>query len=34
VGGLGIHLLRNLADRISYERLDGTNRILLEKKLE
>jgi serine/threonine-protein kinase RsbW len=34
VGGLGIHLLRNLADRISYERLDGTNRMILEKKLE
>ena len=33
-GGLGIHLLRNLADRFSYERLDGTNRITLEKKLQ
>lgn len=33
-GGLGIHLLRNLADRIHYERVDGTNRITLEKKLE
>ncbi len=32
-GGLGIHLLRNLADGIRYERLDGTNRIVLEKKL-
>lgn len=34
VGGLGIHLLRNLADRIHYERVDGTNRMILEKKLE
>ena len=34
VGGLGIHLLRNLADRIQYQRLDGTNRIILEKRLE
>lgn len=34
IGGLGIHLLRNLADHMGYERLDGTNRITLEKKLE
>ena len=32
-GGLGIHLLRNLADRIAYERRDGTNKITLVKKL-
>jgi serine/threonine-protein kinase RsbW len=32
-GGLGIHLLRNLADRIGYERRDGTNRITFQKKL-
>lgn len=32
-GGLGIHLLRNLADRIAYERRDRTNEITLVKKL-
>lgn len=32
-GGLGIHLLRNLADRVLYERRDGTNEITLVKKL-
>jgi serine/threonine-protein kinase RsbW len=32
-GGLGIHLLRNLADRVSYERRDGTNEMTLVKKL-
>jgi anti-sigma regulatory factor (Ser/Thr protein kinase) len=32
-GGLGIYLLRKLADRISYERRDGTNRLTLTKRL-
>ncbi len=32
-GGLGIHLLRNLADHISYERREGTNQLTLVKKL-
>ncbi len=27
IGGLGIHLLRQLADHMAYERLDGTNRL-------
>ena len=31
-GGLGIHLLRNLADRVTYDRRDGTNRLTLIKK--
>ena len=31
-GGLGIYLLRNLADRITYDRRDGTNQITLIKK--
>jgi serine/threonine-protein kinase RsbW len=31
-GGLGIHLLRNLADRVTYDRQDGTNRLTLIKK--
>ncbi|HEY3706740.1 MAG TPA: ATP-binding protein [Terracidiphilus sp.] len=33
IGGLGIHLLRNLADAISYERRDGLNRLTLTKAL-
>jgi len=33
IGGLGIHLLRQLADNIAYERRDGTNRITLTKRL-
>ena len=32
-GGLGIHLLRNLADRVLYERRNGTNEITLVKNL-
>ena len=32
-GGLGIHLLRNLADHISYERRDGHNKITLVKTM-
>jgi anti-sigma regulatory factor (Ser/Thr protein kinase) len=34
VGGLGIHLLRSLADHMAYERSDGTNRVTLVKKLQ
>lgn len=30
-GGLGIHLLRNLADRVAYNRVDGTNMLTLVK---
>jgi len=33
IGGLGIHLLRELADEVKYERRDGTNRFLLTKRL-
>jgi anti-sigma regulatory factor (Ser/Thr protein kinase) len=33
IGGLGIHLLRELADEVSYERRQGTNRLKLRKKL-
>lgn len=29
IGGLGIHLLRNLARRIEYERVEGKNRVTL-----
>jgi serine/threonine-protein kinase RsbW len=33
VGGLGIHLLRELADEVSYERRDGANRLTLTKRM-
>jgi anti-sigma regulatory factor (Ser/Thr protein kinase) len=33
IGGLGIHLLRNLADEMTYERRDGVNRLTLTKQL-
>lgn len=33
VGGLGIFLLRNLADTMTYERRDGANRLTLTKRL-
>lgn len=33
IGGLGIHMLRELADDIRYERRDGTNRVTLTKRV-
>jgi serine/threonine-protein kinase RsbW len=33
IGGLGIHLLRELADEARYERRDGTNRLTLTKRM-
>jgi serine/threonine-protein kinase RsbW len=33
IGGLGIHLLRELADDVTYERRDGTNRLTLTKRM-
>lgn len=33
VGGLGLHLLRTMSDRIHYERRGGRNRVTLEKAL-
>ncbi|HEV2302182.1 MAG TPA: ATP-binding protein [Stellaceae bacterium] len=33
-GGLGIHLIRGVMDRVEYRREDGLNRLLLEKRLE
>ena len=31
IGGLGIHLVRQIMDRISYERTDGSNILTLQK---
>ncbi len=33
-GGLGLHLVRQMADRIQWERLDGANRVTVVKRLE
>ena len=33
VGGLGLHLVKSQADRISYEYISGTNRLTLEYDL-
>ncbi len=34
VGGLGIHLIRNIMDSINYERVDGVNILTLRKKIK
>jgi anti-sigma regulatory factor (Ser/Thr protein kinase) len=33
IGGLGIHLLRKIADDLHYSRTDGKNRLTLRKSL-
>ena len=33
IGGLGLHLLRELADAVSYERREGTNVLRLTKRM-
>jgi serine/threonine-protein kinase RsbW len=33
-GGLGLHLLRTMADRVSYERRDGRNVLTVEKAVD
>jgi anti-sigma regulatory factor (Ser/Thr protein kinase) len=33
IGGLGIHLVRTIMDRVAYERVGGVNRLLLEKDI-
>jgi anti-sigma regulatory factor (Ser/Thr protein kinase) len=32
IGGLGLHMLREMADEIVYKRRDGTNRVTLTKR--
>jgi anti-sigma regulatory factor (Ser/Thr protein kinase) len=34
VGGLGIHLLRQVMDRVNYSRVEGKNRLVLAKRLQ
>lgn len=34
VGGLGIHFMRNLMNDVTYSRVAGRNRLILEKSLE
>lgn len=34
IGGLGIHLIREIMDSINYERIDGKNVLTLQKKLQ
>jgi serine/threonine-protein kinase RsbW len=34
VGGLGIHLVRTLMDRVAYERVGDKNHLILEKDIE
>ena len=34
IGGLGVHLVMNVMDRVSYERRGANNVVLLEKQLE
>lgn len=34
IGGLGIHLVRTIMDRVAYERVDGMNRLILEKDID
>lgn len=33
VGGLGIHLIRNMMDRVEYRRLQGKNLLVMKKKV-
>ncbi|EHJ46432.1 putative anti-sigma regulatory factor, serine/threonine protein kinase [Solidesulfovibrio carbinoliphilus subsp. oakridgensis] len=34
IGGLGIHLVRTIMDRVAYERVDDRNRLILEKDID
>jgi serine/threonine-protein kinase RsbW len=34
IGGLGVHLVRTIMDRVAYERVGKSNRLVLEKDIE
>lgn len=34
IGGLGIHFVRSMMDRVAYERVGNVNRLILEKDVE
>ena len=34
IGGLGIFLIRSIMNEVSYQRLDGENRLTMKKNLE
>jgi anti-sigma regulatory factor (Ser/Thr protein kinase) len=34
IGGLGLHLVKKLADQLCYERFEGKNRLTLKKAIE
>jgi serine/threonine-protein kinase RsbW len=34
IGGLGIHLVREMMDRVAYQYVDGSNRFLMRKNLK
>ena len=34
IGGLGIHLVRQIMDSVNYERIDGQNILTIQKKLK
>ena len=34
IGGLGIHLVRTIMDRVAYRRVGDTNRLILEKDID
>jgi anti-sigma regulatory factor (Ser/Thr protein kinase) len=33
IGGLGLHLLRQMSDGFAYARIDGNNRVTMRKRL-
>lgn len=33
VGGLGVHLIRNLMDQVEYSNVDGRNRLFMKKQI-
>ena len=33
IGGVGVHFVKNLMNEVSYDRVDGRNRLVLKRKL-